>query len=99
MTNFIQRDKERRFVFRKQENKRLHHKSIINDLTLPTNIRAKHAIQLNKLNRNGALVRTRNRCVLTGRARAIETNFRISRIKFRDLVSKGNLLGVCKSSW
>lgn len=39
------------------------------------------------------------RCILTGRARAVLDEFNLSRIKFRDMALKGQLLGVQKSSW
>jgi len=62
-------------------------------------IRAQAVVSLNKLSRQGSLVRVRNRCVLTGRSRGILRKWRLSRIQFRELAAQGRLLGVSKSSW
>jgi small subunit ribosomal protein S14 len=44
-------------------------------------------------------VRVRNRCILTGRAKGVHREFRISRIALRELASMGLINGVMKSSW
>ncbi len=49
--------------------------------------------------RNGAKIRVRNRCQLTGRPRGVYRKFKISRIALRDLGSTGLIPGVVKSSW
>jgi small subunit ribosomal protein S14 len=43
--------------------------------------------------------RHRNRCQLCGRPRGYMRKFRICRICFRDLASKGQIPGVTKASW
>ncbi|AXA35177.1 MAG: type Z 30S ribosomal protein S14 [Candidatus Hydrogenedentota bacterium] len=43
--------------------------------------------------------RQRNRCPLCGRARGFMRDFRMCRICFRTLASKGQIPGVTKSSW
>jgi small subunit ribosomal protein S14 len=40
-----------------------------------------------------------NRCKLCGRARGYMRKFRICRICFRELASKGHIPGVQKASW
>lgn len=40
-----------------------------------------------------------NRCEICGRARAYYRKFRICRICFRELASKGEIPGVRKASW
>jgi len=55
--------------------------------------------KLGKLPRNSSAVRIRNRCSVTGRPRAYIRRFRLSRITFRELASKGQIPGVTKSSW
>jgi small subunit ribosomal protein S14 len=55
--------------------------------------------KLQSLPRNGAAVRVRNRCQLTGRPRGIYKKFMVSRIVFREMAHKGLLPGVTKSSW
>ena len=54
---------------------------------------------LAKLPRNGARVRIRNRCLLTGRPRAYYRKFGLSRIALRDLASDGQIPGCVKASW
>jgi small subunit ribosomal protein S14 len=44
-------------------------------------------------------VRTYNRCKLCGRSRGYLKHFDICRICFRELASKGEIMGVKKSSW
>ncbi len=55
--------------------------------------------KLQKLPRNSARVRYRNRCALTGRPRAYLRKFGLCRIKFRELALTGMIPGVTKASW
>ena len=43
--------------------------------------------------------RQHNRCPLCGRGRAYIRDFKMCRICFRNLASKGQIPGVVKSSW
>lgn len=43
--------------------------------------------------------RIRNRCLYTGRARGIMTEFKMSRIKFRNLADAGLIPGVKRATW
>ncbi|HCJ12584.1 MAG: 30S ribosomal protein S14 [Verrucomicrobia bacterium GWF2_51_19] len=54
---------------------------------------------LTLLPRNSSRVRVRNRCAITGRARASMRKFGVSRIQFREMASAGLLPGITKSSW
>ena len=56
-------------------------------------------LKLSELPRNTAKVRIRNRCLLSGRARAYYRKFGLSRIALRDLASEGQIPGMVKSSW
>lgn len=55
--------------------------------------------KLNKLPKNSAKERQRNRCALTGRARGNLRKFGLSRNMFRKLANMGQIPGVTKSSW
>jgi small subunit ribosomal protein S14 len=55
--------------------------------------------KLAHLDRNGSEIRKRNRCSLTGRPRAYNGRFGLSRNKLRELASLGLLPGVRKASW
>lgn len=54
-----------------------------------------------KIDKNGTprSVRHRNRCPQCGRARAFMRKFKLCRICFRNLASRGDIPGVVKSSW
>ena len=56
-------------------------------------------IALSKLPRNSAKVRLRNRCKMSGRARAYSRQFGISRLVFREWALNGKIPGVTKASW
>ena len=55
--------------------------------------------KIQKLPRNSAPTRIRNRCQLSGRSRSYYRNFRLSRHFLRDFASQSLLPGVIKSSW
>lgn len=55
--------------------------------------------ELQKMPRNASPVRLHNRCSMTGRPRGYMRQFGISRIQFREMVSKGLIPGVKKASW
>ncbi|PTQ26559.1 hypothetical protein MARPO_0991s0001, partial [Marchantia polymorpha] len=61
--------------------------------------RYEYFFKLSKLPRNSSKTRVRNRCIFTGRPRSVYKLFRISRIVFRELASKGSLIGINKSCW
>jgi small subunit ribosomal protein S14 len=56
-------------------------------------------VGLQKLPRNSAPTRQRNRCKLTGRPRGYSRQFGLSRNTFREMVLDGLIPGVTKSSW
>ena len=56
-------------------------------------------LKLSKIPRNASKARIRNRCDLTGRSRGVYRKFKLSRIAFRELASKGHIPGITKSSW
>ena len=56
-------------------------------------------IALSQLPRDASPTRLVNRCQITGRRRAFMRRFKLSRITFRELASRGELPGVTKASW
>ena len=56
-------------------------------------------MKLAEMPRNSSKVRQHLRCALTGRPRGNYRKFKLSRIKFRELASSGQIPGVVKSSW
>lgn len=55
--------------------------------------------KLQKLPRNSAKIRIRNRCWKTGRPRGVFRDFGVSRHVFREMSHQCLLPGVTKSSW
>ena len=95
----IQKNLKRKNIVKKFNNKRqsLKKKIMTKDLTLEE--RFKIQSKLNELPRDSSIIRVRNRCRLTGRARGVYRKFGLSRIKIRELSMSGALPGVAKSSW
>lgn len=60
---------------------------------------AKDWVGLTRLPRNASRTRLKNRCQITGRARAYYRRFGISRIALRELALLGQIPGVTKASW
>lgn len=54
---------------------------------------------LQKLPRNSAPSRLRNRCILTGRGKGVFRKYGLCRNQFRQLALEGKLPGVRKASW
>ena len=99
MKNIVKRDQKRRNLFLKNELKRVQYKSLIKNSSIAGVIKHKYVSKLNQIDRNSSKVRVKNRCILTGRGRAVYRFCRLSRIRFRELAAQGLLLGVSKSSW
>ena len=65
----------------------------------PVEERFDASLKLAQLPRNGAEVRVRLRCALTGRSRGNYRKFKLSRNMLRALASSGQLPGMVKASW
>lgn len=74
-------------------------KAIVMNRTLPIEERFNATMKLAEMPRNGARIRVRNRCRVTGRPRGYYRRLGMSRIALRDLASFGQVPGVVKSSW
>jgi small subunit ribosomal protein S14 len=74
-------------------------KAIADDESLDESERWIARLKMAELPRNGNPTRVRNRCELTGRARAYYRKFRLSRLMLREMANKGLIPGVTKSSW
>jgi small subunit ribosomal protein S14 len=71
----------------------------VRDESLSPEERFQAVLKLAELPRNGAKVRVRNRCEITGRPRANYRKFNVCRIVLRELASVGQIPGMVKSSW
>ncbi len=54
---------------------------------------------LQKLPRNSAPSRVRNRCLVTGRGRGVYRKYGLCRNMFRQLALEGKIPGIRKASW
>ena len=95
----VERDKKRAKLTKKYAAKRAELKAIIKNQDIAPDERFQAVLKLAELPRNGAKIRKRNRCSLTGRPRGYYRKLGLSRIALRDLASRGELPGVTKSSW
>lgn len=95
----IEKNNRRAKLSAQQAAKRARLKATAGDKSLPIEERFVASVKLAQLPRNGAKIRVRNRCELTGRPRGVYRKFKMSRIALRDLGSTGQIPGVVKSSW
>jgi small subunit ribosomal protein S14 len=95
----IEKNNHRKRLVEKFKAKRAELKSIVDDRAVDPEERFNATLLLAKLPRNGARVRIRNRCIMSGRPRAYYRKFGLSRIALRDLASEGHIPGVVKASW
>ncbi len=72
---------------------------VANDEARPMDERFEARLKLAALPRNGAIVRVRNRCEVTGRPRGFYRKMKLSRIAVRELGNRGLIPGLVKSSW
>jgi small subunit ribosomal protein S14 len=98
MNKYLKKDLKRRLLVKTFEYKRIALRALRTNLSIPTKIRFLALTQLSKLRARGAIVKIRNRCILTGRSRGVYNYFKISRIMIRDLAYKGLLPGLKKAS-
>src|SRR3984885_11078128 len=98
-TSSIEKNNRRRKMTKKFASKRARLKAIAYDKELPLEERFEAQLKLAQLPRNSSATRIRNRCEVTGRARAYYRKLKMSRIALRDLGSKSLIPGLVKSSW
>jgi small subunit ribosomal protein S14 len=98
-TSSIEKNDRRRRLTKKFAAKRSRLKAIANDRERPLEERFEASVKLAAMPRNGSATRIRNRCEVTGRARAFYRKLKMSRIALREFGSKGLIPGMVKSSW
>jgi len=95
----VEKQKRRERIVKLKWDKRQEIKKRSLDLNATEEEREAARIALNKMPRDSAPTRLRNRCQLTGRARGYLRKFKLSRLSFREMALAGMLPGVTKSSW
>ena len=99
MNNAALKDGNLRTLVARSEQQRILYKAILQDRSLPQPLRYEFMLKLNKVSKKSSAVRTKNRCVLSGRGKGVLRAFKCSRIVLRELVSNGEIVGLTKSSW
>ena len=95
----IQRDVKRKELNKRDAGKRARLKAIIMNKETSNEDRFTAMMALDEMATNGAKVRQRNRCALTGRPRGFFRQFKLCRNQLREKAQLGELPGVTKSSW
>jgi small subunit ribosomal protein S14 len=98
-TSQVNRNKKREAMAARDLSKRTKLKAQVMDREAPVEERFESSLKLAQMPRNGARIRVRLRCELTGRARANYRKFKLCRIALRDLASSGQIPGMVKASW
>lgn len=96
---WVRRDQLRRQCVADNQRERLVLKAITKNKLLPEIVQRKAAADMAQQPRDAGISRVRKRCVVTGRALGVLTDFRLARMKFRKLADFGMLSGVSRSSW
>ena len=99
MKGKIQKEKKNQRLHAAYELERIRLKVLQRDSRSGWEDRMRGMLELGSLPRNSSSTRLRNRCVLTGRSGSVLRQFKLSRIKFRELAENSMLPGVRKSSW
>lgn len=93
------KDAHRRAHFARIEETRRMLRAIIRDRSVLPSIRFDMCLELSALPRHSSPSKITNRCVRTGRSKAVYRRFKMSRICLRELMSMGALPGMKKASW
>lgn len=97
--NMINRELKRAALVARYGKKRKQLKEIIVSVTASPEEKDAAVIALQKLPRDSAKTRQRNRCKLTGRSRGVYKKFGLGRHKLREAAMRGEVPGLKKASW
>lgn len=97
-SNMVQRERKRKVLSSRYKQKRLEIKKLIKQ-TSSFDKKLDLQQKLQKMPRDSAECRGRNRCWLTGRSRGYYKDFGLSRHVLREMAHECLLPGVTKSSW
>ena len=95
----VNRNIKRERLVSRDKSKRAALKATVMDRDAAVEERFDASLKLAQLPRNGAAVRVKLRCALTGRSKANYRKFKLCRIALRDLASAGQIPGMVKASW
>ncbi|QKK03239.1 MAG: 30S ribosomal protein S14 [Pseudomonadota bacterium] len=97
--SMVERDVRRTKLVTRHAQKRAELKRIIADPEVGFEEKQEAMHKLNKLPRDSAAVRQRNRCRQSGRPRGYYRKFGLGRNKLREAAMRGDIPGLRKASW
>jgi len=95
----VEREKRRAGIVKKYAAKRAKLKELSRSPRSSPEERAAAIAALQALPRDASPSRLRNRCAITGRPRGVYRKFGLSRVKIREVASRGEIPGLAKASW
>ena len=98
-TSMIQRNRKRKRMVQRYAKRRDAARAVIKSATSTREQRMAAQITLQKLPRDSAPGRLRNRCAITGRPRGHYRRFGLARNKLREAAMRGDVPGLTKASW
>jgi len=98
-TSSMERNRKRERMAKRDAAKRSALKAVVKQKDASPEERFAAMLKLASMPRNGAAVRVRLRCELTGRSRGNYRKFRLCRVALRELASAGQIPGMVKASW
>lgn len=97
--NMLNREVVRKKLCAQHGKKRKALKELISSTTASFEEKEAAVVKLQKLPRDSAKIRQRNRCAITGRSRGVYAKFGLGRHKLREAAMRGELPGLKKASW
>lgn len=95
----IEKNERRKKLAQRHAAKRKSLTDVVKSQTASDEEKRAAQVALQRLPRNSAAIRVRNRCQMSGRSRAYVGTFGLSRIAFREMALQGLIPGVRKASW
>ena len=91
MNNALLKDANLRTLVARVEYQRLLYKAILQDRSLPQSLRYEFMFKLNKVSKKSSAVRTKNRCVMTGRVKVFFEPLNALELLYENLSQKEKL--------
>ncbi len=99
MKALLEKDKKRRRSFSNKEVQRLVLLFLIRNQKLSASQRLLLGQRLQEISRDSSLVRLKNRCIVTNRSKGVYRQFRMSRVRLREMLANGLMPGYKKAVW
>jgi small subunit ribosomal protein S14 len=98
-TSMVEKEKRRTALAKKYAGRRKKLRETVSSPKASFEEKAAASLALQKLPRDSAATRGRNRCALTGRSRGVYRKFGLGRHKLREAAMRGEVPGLKKASW